>query len=68
MPNSTVPAAAEGLPCVQPLSSFIRDSFVRAAFERAERDQGRAFAVPPAPEPELTGGAAEQIEFEAADV
>jgi hypothetical protein len=45
----------------QPLSSLIRDLCVRAAFERTERDQGFAFAVSPAPAPELDGGAAEQI-------
>jgi hypothetical protein len=61
MPKPTFPAAATGLPVNPPLSSLIRDPFVRAAFERTERDLGCAFAVPPAPEPELKGGAAEQI-------
>jgi hypothetical protein len=45
------------------ISSLIRDPFVRAAFERAERDNGEAFAIQPAPEPELTGGAAAEMEM-----
>ena len=45
-----------------PLSAYIRDPFVRAAFERAERDQGDAsenfsLALDPKPQP-LAGGAA----------
>jgi hypothetical protein len=68
MPKSTDSAAVTGLPSEQPLSSLIRDPFVRAAFERAERDQGLTFAVTPPRAPELTGGAAEQIEMEKADV
>jgi hypothetical protein len=51
-----------------PLSSLIHDPFVRAAFERTERDQGFSFAIPPAPAPELDGGAAEEIEWEFEDV
>jgi hypothetical protein len=68
MPNNPVPAAAPGLPADQPLSSLISDPFVRAAFERSERDQGFACAIPAAPDPELDGGAAEQIELETTDV
>lgn len=64
MPKSTDLAVATGLPLQQPLSSLIADPFVRAAFERAERDQGPAFAVPTAPRPRFQGGAAEQIEQE----
>jgi hypothetical protein len=64
MPKSTDSAAVIGLPLDQPLSSLIHDPFVRSAFERIERDQGFAFAVPPPPAPELDGGAAESIEEE----
>lgn len=60
MSNDTLPAAATGLP----LSAIISDPFVRAAFERAERDHGPAFAVPTEPQPRFQGGAAEQIEQE----
>jgi len=56
MPNRTVPAPATGLPSEQPLSSLIRDPF-----ERTERAQGFAFAIAPAPTPQLNGGAAEEI-------
>jgi hypothetical protein len=44
-----------------PLSSLIRDPVVRAAFQRAERDLGRAFAIPAQPRPVLAGGAAEAL-------
>ena len=44
-----------------PLSSLIRDPMVRAAFERAERDNGAAFAVPCPPVRDLDGGNAEPI-------
>ena len=40
------------------LSSLIQNPFVRAAFERAERDQGQAFAVSTAPLPTLNDGSA----------
>lgn len=68
MPNTIVPAAVTGLPAARPLSSLIRDPFVRAAFERAERDQGFACAIAARPDPELDGGAAEQPQMEAAHV
>lgn len=45
-----------------PISRLFRDPALRAAFERAERDNGSAFAVPPAPQPVLAGGAARQVE------
>lgn len=45
-----------------PLSSLIRDPAVRAAFERAERDNGQAFAVPTPRAPVLAGGAAQKRE------
>lgn len=62
MLSPTDSAGVAGMPTDQTLSSLIRDPFVRAAFERVERDQGFAFAVSPAPEPELDGGAANKIE------
>ncbi len=40
------------------LSSLFRNPAVRDAFERAERDNGAAFAVPVPKAPVLTGGAA----------
>lgn len=49
-----------------PLSSLIRDPAVRAAFERAERDNGQAFAISTPHSPVLAGGAAQKRE--AADV
>lgn len=47
-----------------PLSSLIRDPAVRAAFERAERDSGQAFAIPTPRAPVLNGGAAQKREAE----
>lgn len=46
-----------------PLSSLIRDPFVRAAFERAERGPGFSFAVSASPRPVLIGGAAVKREL-----
>jgi hypothetical protein len=46
------------LPLVH-LSQLIRDPFVRAAFERADRDRGEPMLVPAhPPRPKLEGGAA----------
>ena len=58
MPNPTVRASATGLP----ISSLIRDPVVRAAFQRAERDNGQAFAIPMPRSPVLAGGAAKRLE------
>jgi len=44
-----------------PLSSLFKDPDVRAAFWRAERDQGRAFAITTVPPKVLSGGAAEPV-------
>lgn len=41
-----------------PLSSLIRDPFVRAAFIRAERDGGSAMVAPAPNGPVLVGGEA----------
>lgn len=43
------------------VSSLICDPFVRAAFERAERDEGRAFCLPAERPRTLDGGTAERI-------
>ena len=43
-----------------PLSSLFTDPDLRAAFWRAERDEGEAFAVPADRPRILTGGAAER--------
>jgi hypothetical protein len=49
------------------LSSLIADPFVRAAFQRAERDNPPLPVMPTAsPRPVLTGGAAEPISNNAA--
>lgn len=44
-----------------PLSSLFSDPYVRAAFWRAERDQGETFAVPADRPRQLDGGAAERV-------
>lgn len=44
--------------CNIPLSSLFRDPVLAAAFARAERDSGAAFAVPAPRSPVLVGGAA----------
>lgn len=44
-----------------PLSSLFADPALRAAFRRAERDQGEAFSVPADRPRNLTGGAAERV-------
>ena len=41
-----------------PLSLLFRDPVLAAAFARAERDSGAAFAVPAPRSPVLAGGAA----------
>jgi hypothetical protein len=43
------------------VSALIKDPIVRAAFQRAERDYGQAFAIPDDPPNELDGGAAEPV-------
>jgi hypothetical protein len=45
-----------------PISSLIRDPVVRAAFLRAERDNGQTFAIPTPRSP--AGGAANKREAE----
>lgn len=44
------------------LSDMIRTPKVKEAFQRAERDNGAAFAVPAPIAPVLTGGAARVLE------
>lgn len=44
------------------LSEIIRDPDVRAAFWRAERDDGTAYAVPAPAQPVLVGGEAAKVE------
>lgn len=46
-----------------PLSSMFSNPALRAAFRRAEGDNGAAFAVPAPKHPVLTGGAAKQLEL-----
>ena len=46
-----------------PLSSLFRDPVLAAAFARAERDSGAAFAVPAPKPPVLTGGADRALEL-----
>lgn len=43
------------------LSSLFTDPRVRAAFERAERDDGAAYAIPAPQTPVLSGGAAKVL-------
>ena len=43
------------------LSELFRDPALRAAFERVERDNGNAFAIPAKPKPVLTDGAAKVL-------
>jgi len=60
MPNNRVRATGEALPGAR-LSELIRDPFVRAAFERAEREGG--CLVEPTPRlPVLVGGEARKLE------
>lgn len=44
------------------LSALFSHPAVRAAFERAERDNGCALVVPAPKQPVLVGGAAKQLE------
>lgn len=46
-----------------PLSRLFRDPKLRAVFERAERDNGAAFAVPAPKKPVLNGGAVRLLEL-----
>jgi hypothetical protein len=43
------------------LSDLFTDPTVRAAFQRAERDYGAAFAIPNVPPRVLDGGAVESV-------
>ncbi|WP_180980991.1 hypothetical protein [Pseudovibrio exalbescens] len=43
------------------LSALFKDPFLKAAFQRAERDSGNAYAVPAPKRPHLTGGAAVRV-------
>lgn len=43
------------------LSSLFTNPALKAAFERAERDNGAALVVPAPRDPQLTGGAALEI-------
>jgi hypothetical protein len=43
-------------PISKPLSALFADPFLKAAFERAERDQGDAAAAAISPKPDLNGG------------
>lgn len=43
------------------LSSLFTDPSLKAAFERAERDNGAALVVPAPRDPQLTGGSALEI-------
>jgi len=43
------------------LSSLFTDPALKAAFERAERDNGAALVVPAPRDPQLTGGSALEI-------
>lgn len=45
------------------ISDLIADPKVRAAFKRAERDQGFGFTVPAPKAPVLAGGAAVALEL-----
>ena len=45
-----------------PLSRLARDPALRAFFERSERDNGAAFAIPARKPPRLSGGAAQPVE------
>lgn len=62
MPNPTISAASGALPAAR-LSTLIRDPSVAAAFRRAERDSGQAFAIPSPRRPVLVGGAAQKREM-----
>ncbi|WP_167579467.1 hypothetical protein [Roseibium algicola] len=45
----------------QSLSSMFKNPALRAAFERAERDNGNAYAIPAPKLPKLSGGAAVKV-------
>lgn len=55
-------AQANSNPTTTPLSSLFRDPLVRSAFERAERDNGEAFAIVPTRPVTLEGGAVALLE------
>ena len=59
MPNTMNSATGEAMPVR--LSSLFNDPAVRAAFERAERDNGCALVVTAPKSPVLAGGAAKQL-------
>lgn len=46
-----------------PLSSLFTNPLLKAAFERAERDNGCALVVPAPKKPTLAGGAAKKLEL-----
>ncbi len=50
-------AQADSKPTTSRLSSLFRDPLVAAAFRRAERDNGEAFAIVPVRPLTLVGGA-----------
>lgn len=61
--QNSIPAPASGREFL-PLSSLFRDPAVRLAFQRAEREDGAAFAVPsPSPRPLLDGALLRQLEM-----
>ena len=61
--QNSIPAPASGRE-FRPLSSLFSDPVVRRAFERSERDDGAAFAVPsPSPRPLLDGALLRQQEM-----
>jgi hypothetical protein len=62
MPNPAIPAHGGAMPAAR-LSTLIRDPIVAAAFRRAERDSGQAFAIAAPRRPTLVGGAAQKREM-----
>jgi hypothetical protein len=56
-------AQADSKPTTSRLSSLFRDPLVADAFRRAERDNGKAFAIVPVRPITLAGGAAENMEM-----
>lgn len=48
-------------PATARLSQITADPALAAFFERGERDNGAAFAVPASPKPVLAGGAAAKV-------
>lgn len=60
MRNTMIPARGEAMPIR--LSNLFTNPTVKAAFERAERDNGCALVVPAPKSPVLAGGAARALE------